>query len=125
VIAARKCELCKEAAFIPLPGWIAGQIPTDWLRVPIQRALLPTATGPTLYEDKMLLCPFCIAIARALQKADVEHARFDRAVNRGIPHPFKDGGFGIADRPCVQCGLPDRDPIHQLDKNIHRFEAGR
>jgi hypothetical protein len=29
-------------------------------------------------------------------------------------HEFKAGGFGIADRPCVECGLPDRDDVHRL-----------
>jgi hypothetical protein len=29
-------------------------------------------------------------------------------------HPFNSGGAtGTPDRPCVTCGLPDRDPIHR------------
>jgi hypothetical protein len=127
-MTARKCDLCKEAAFVPLPGWDTDQIPGDWQRV----ALLDhREVRPDYRRSDMILtiCPFCVAVARALQAADVELAKIERAVkpaeadNKGLPHPFKAGGFGIADRPCIQCGLPDRDPIHSLDKNIQQFTA--
>ena len=66
-----KCGLCKEAAFVPLPGWPVGRVPDDWRIVPIKRPLPPTlADREPFYDAPLVLCPFCIAVARALQTVD-------------------------------------------------------
>jgi hypothetical protein len=54
-----KCDLCKEAAFVQTPG--RSNAPMGWEYVQL---------GTPVEGSKLLICPFCCAVARALQAAD-------------------------------------------------------
>jgi len=81
----RKCDLCKEAAFVPLPGQVGEKLPPDWQYVFVGDGF------------RMAICPYCIVVARAVQQAtplehipparssfagDVERTQADLAANR-------------------------------------------
>ncbi len=116
-MTVRKCDLCKEAAFVPLPGSSPGASPVGWIWVHVG----------TEHAHQLLICPFCIAVARALQAADVEHTKAQlvaanpaEADNKALPpHPFKNPGIRVL--RCARCGLPDTDSIHS-DKSIYEFQ---
>lgn len=64
----RKCDLCKEAAFVPLPDWTPKDYPVDWTIVELCKRV--SGCYPVLVE-KLLLCPFCVAVAREVQLSDL------------------------------------------------------
>ncbi len=50
---------------------------------------------------------------RAYQRNAIMKAIRGSEMKEPSPHAFNSGGgFGIPDRPCKTCGLPDRNPIH-------------
>lgn len=102
-----KCELCEHESFVRLPGWTPDQIPEGWQEVELRK--YPNFTS-------ILIGPFCIAVAVAYQSKYPKELPAQPFTKWSL-HPFSNGGFGIADRPCSICGLPDRDPIHRVEKS--------
>ncbi len=73
----QKCELCKEASYVVLRD---KQPPADWMVVDLRDA--------GTQETKLLICPFCVAVAKALQAQDMITADEFRApglASEGIP----------------------------------------
>jgi len=70
---ARKCDLCKEAAFIALPHWQPDRVPLGW-KIVIMADDSSIRDAHKRNDLMLTVCPFCVAVAMALQAADQELA---------------------------------------------------
>jgi hypothetical protein len=109
----RKCDLCKEAAFVPLPDYVSDQAPSGWWWVPVH--------SPFAGVTRMLLCPFCVAVARELQVADQALALSGLgdppSLSGGVfPHPFIPNRDPKWDPNCWSCGKPKDYPTHHVEQ---------
>ena len=67
----RKCDLCKEASFIPLPG-PGNPLAVGWRVVYLADAKPFEPLPGTEIVTELIICPFCVAVARALEIADTK-----------------------------------------------------
>lgn len=141
----RKCDLCKEAAFVPLPDWTPKDYPVGWTIVELCERV--SGYYPVLVE-KLLLCPFCVAVARAVQGVDQALASSDSkaapapgSVRPGdiflrsradpgypplrtgrtsddwkLPHKFWERQGSPREGPCGLCGEILPHPIHDVEQ---------
>ena len=109
----QKCQLCGDGQFVMMPGWGPSQHPMGWRWVQVM------SIGPQGGSVMILICPFCVSVAEALQTSDVERTQAESSrppTEANKNHPFYNAGWGIPDSPCTICGRPDRDPIHYAEK---------